>query len=51
MSFKMSFKKLFTIISGVSLSAILIYKVLSPYQKNFVNDLILCTQKIPYKEF
>ena len=51
MNFKMSFKKLFIIISGVSLSAMLIYQVLSPYQKNFVNDLILCPQKIPYKEF
>ena len=51
MSFKMSLTKLFIIISGVSLLAILIYQVLSPYQKNFVNDLILCPQKIPYKEF
>ena len=51
MSFKMSFKKLFIIISGVSLSAMLIYPVLSPYQKNLVSDLILCPQKIPYKEF
>ena len=51
MSFKMSFKKLFIIISGVSLSVMLIYQGLSPYQKNLVNDLILCPQKLPYKEF
>ena len=51
MSFKMSFKKVLIIISGVSLSAMLIYQVLSPYQKYLVNDLILCPQKIPYKEF
>ena len=51
MSFKMSFNKLFIIIGGVFLTAMLIYQVLSPYQKNLVNDLILCPQKIPYKEF
>ena len=51
MSLKMSFKKLFIIISGVSLSAMLIYQVLSLFQKYLVNDLILCPQKIPYKEF
>ena len=51
MSFKMNFKMLFIIISGVFLSAMLIYPVLSPYQKNLVSDLILCPQKIPYKEF
>ena len=51
MSFKMSFKKLFIVISGVSLAAMLIYQVLSPYQQNLVNDLMLCPQKIPYKEF
>ena len=51
MSFKMSSKKFLIIIGGVFLSAMLIYQVLSPYQKNLVNDLILCPQKIPYKEF
>ena len=30
--FKISFKNLFIIISGVSLSAMLIHQVLSPYQ-------------------
>ena len=51
MSFKMSFKKFLIIIGGVFLSAMLIYQVLAPYQKKLVNDLILCPQKIPYKEF
>jgi len=51
MTFKMSFRKLFIIISSVLLTAMLIYQVLSPYQKNLVIDLILCPQKIPYKEF
>ena len=51
MSFQMGFKKLLIILSGISLSKMLIYQVLSPYQKNLVSDLILCPQKIPYKEF
>ena len=50
MSFKMNFKQVLIFFGGIVLSIILLYNFMSPYQKDLVNDLILCPQKIPYKK-